>query len=63
MAFPYPEFEGLPASAEHARDIDFSDHPRIAALNRICAQLMIVVGPMLCAALIVLFIWSEFFTN
>jgi hypothetical protein len=61
MAFFYPEPEELPASAEHPYEIDFGDHPGIAALNRICAELMIVVGPMLWAALMVLFIWAEFF--
>jgi hypothetical protein len=63
MAFFYPEPEELPASAEHPHEIDFGDHPGIAALNRICAELMMLVGPMLWAALIVLFIWAEFSTN
>ena len=63
MAFLYPEPEELPVSASHPREIDFSDHPGIAALHRICAALMILIGPMLWAALIVLFIWAEFFAK
>jgi hypothetical protein len=61
MAFLYPESEESPASTELLREIDYRGHPGIAALNRICAELMIVVGPMLWAALMVLFIWAEFF--
>jgi hypothetical protein len=35
----------------------------MAALYRICAKLMILLGPMLWAALIVLFLWAEFFNK
>jgi hypothetical protein len=63
MAFLSPETEKFAASCEHPREIDFGDHPVVAALYRICAELMILVGPMLWAALIVLFIWAEFFAK
>jgi len=63
MAFLYPQSEELPASAEQLREVDYGKHPAIEALNRICAELMILVGPMLWAALIVLFIWAEFFAK
>jgi hypothetical protein len=63
MAFLYSEPEKSPASAEQPREIEFRDHPAIAALNEVCAELMILVGSMLWAALIVLFIWAEFFTR
>jgi len=51
----------LAASASH--EIDFKGRPALAALYRICAQLMMLIAPMLWAALIVLFIWAEFFTQ
>jgi hypothetical protein len=63
MAFLYPQSEELPGSAEHPREIDFTDHPGLAALHRICAELMMFIGPMLWAALIVLFIWAECFAK
>ena len=63
MAFLYPHSEDLPTSAERLREIDYGEHPAIEALNRICAELMILLGPMLWAALIVLFIWAEFFAK
>jgi hypothetical protein len=53
----------LPRSAEQPREIDFADHPGLAALHRICAQLMMFIGPVLWAALIVLFVWAEFFAK
>ena len=60
MAFRYPESEELLGSPKHPREIDFSDHPGLAALHRICAELMMFIGPLLWAGLIVLFIWAEF---
>ena len=63
MAFLYPESEELLGSAEQPRGIDFSDHPRIAALNRICGELIIPIGSMLWAALIVVLIWAECFAK
>jgi hypothetical protein len=63
MAFLYPDTEESPGSAERPREIDFSDHARWAALHRVCAELMMFIGPTLWAALIVLFIWAEFFAK
>ena len=63
MGLLYPQSEELLASAEPLREIDYGEHPAIEALNRICAELMILLGPMLWAALIVLFIWAEFFAK
>ena len=60
MAFLYPQSEELPVSAEQLREVDYGGHPAIEAINRICTELMILVGPMLWAALMVLFIWAEF---
>jgi hypothetical protein len=62
MAFPSPESEGLAASVEQPREIDFTGRPALAALYRICAELMMLIGPMLWATLIVLFMWAEFFS-
>jgi len=62
MAFLSPEFEKLAAFAERSHEIDFRGRPALAALYRVCAQLMMLIGPTLWAALIVLFIWAEFFT-
>ena len=61
MAFLYPDSEE--STTEHPREIDFSDHARLAALHRICAELMMFIGPRWWAALIVLFIWAEFFAK
>ena len=63
MAFLSPECEGLPASVEQPHVIDFTGRPVLAALHRICAELMMLIGPMLWATLIVLFVWAEFFTK
>ena len=60
MTFLSTKREGLTATAERPREIDFSGHPGTVALNRICTELMILIGPMLWAALIVLFLWAEF---
>jgi hypothetical protein len=62
MAFPSPESEGLAASVEQPREIDFTGRPALAGLYRICAELMMLIGPMLWATLIVLFMWAEFFS-
>ena len=63
MAFLSPEPEGLPALAEQPREIDFGDRSDMAALHQVCAELMMLIGPMLWAALIVLFIKAEFFAQ
>ena len=63
MAVRYPDSEELLGSAEHLRRIEFSDHPGLAAFHRICAELMMFIGPMLWAALIIVFIWAEFFAK
>ena len=63
MAFLYPQSEELPISTEWLPKIDDGEHPAVEALNRICAELMILLGPMLWASLIVLFIWAEFFAK
>jgi hypothetical protein len=63
MAFFYPESGELPVSGEQLREIDYGEHLAIEVLNRICAELMIFLGPMLWAALIVLFIWAELFAK
>ena len=54
------EPEELTHTAEQARNIDLTDRPAMAVLYQICAGLMMLVGPMLWAALIVLFVEAEF---
>ena len=63
MAFLSPQSEALTASTEQPHEIDFTGRPALAALHRICAELMMLIGPMLWAALIVLVMWAEFFTK
>ena len=57
------EPEELTHSAGQTRNIDLTDRPALAALHQICAELMILLGPMLWAALIVLLIEAEFFAK
>jgi hypothetical protein len=63
MAFFLPECEGSAASVEQPHEIDFTGRPVLGALYRICAELMMLIGPLLWATLIVLFVWAEFFTK
>jgi hypothetical protein len=64
MAFFSPECDRLAAaSVEQPHEIDLTGQPGLAALYRTCTALMMVIGPMLWAALLVLFIWAEFFTR
>jgi hypothetical protein len=63
IALLYLQSAELRASAERLREIDYGEYPATEALNRICAELMILLGRMLWAALIVQFIWAEFFAK
>jgi len=45
------------------REVDFSDQPKIAQLYAISGVLMNVLGAVFWAALIVLFVQAELFTN
>jgi len=63
MALLSPGLEKLVAPVEQPHEIDFRGRPSLAVLYHICGELMILIGPMLWAALIVLFIWAEFFAK
>jgi hypothetical protein len=63
MAFLSPGLEKLAASVEQPREIEFRGRRALAVLYHICGELMMLIGPMLWAALIVLFIWAEFFAK
>jgi hypothetical protein len=55
--------ESFPFPTSRVREVDFSDQPAIAVLYGVTGVLMEVFGPMFWAALIVLFIQAELFTN
>ena len=57
------EPEELTHSAGQTRNIDLTDRPALANLHQVCAGLMMLVGPMLWAVLIVLFVEAEFFAK
>ena len=40
-------------------DVDIDAHPVIAAINHLAAAAAEIIGPLLWAALIVLFLWAE----
>ena len=52
-----------PFPFSRVREVDFSDQPVIAGLYAVSGVLMEILGPMFWAALIVLFIQAEQFTN
>jgi hypothetical protein len=53
----------IPVPDEPVREIDLSDQPTVALIYGVFAALMEMLGPMFWAALIVLFIQAELFTN
>jgi hypothetical protein len=55
--------ESFPLPTSGVREVDLSDQPVIALLYAISAVLMEILGPMFWAALILLFIHAELFTN
>ena len=59
------EFESseFRSSYPSLRFVDPEKHPVIATVNVIAAELLGILGPMLWAALIVLFLMSEFSSN
>lgn len=60
----YPiESESFPSPTSRVCEVDFSDQPVIALIYEISGVLMEILGPMFWAALIVLFIQAELFTN
>ena len=56
-----PEREASPFSAEPVREIDFEGDRFAWVLNELSAAAIEFLGPMMWAALIVLFIQAEFF--
>ena len=48
---------------ERARDVGLANSPAMATLHEVCAKLMMLIGPMMWAALIVLFVEAEFFAR
>ena len=57
--FDMREPERWPRPMPDWADLDADAHPVIAAINRFAAAAAEVVGPLLWAALIVLFLWAE----
>ena len=55
--------ESFPFPTSRVRVVDFSDQPAIAVLYGVAGVLMEILGPMFWAALFVLLIQAELFTN
>jgi hypothetical protein len=57
------ELEEPTHSTGQALNIDLMDRPALATLHEVCAELMMLIGPVMWAALIALFIEAELFTK
>jgi len=53
----------LSARSERRHAKDLSERPAMAALHQFCGEVMLFAGPMLWAALILLFVKAEFFAQ